>query len=98
MLIALVLLAQVLTTPHAYLIGDPVALATTSGTYAVEFGQGCDEIMTLTNLELLPGSGGVAALAPLDGDVVCNIYIGERQSDTPCAMNEDGVCDIESEE
>jgi hypothetical protein len=95
--LAAILFLQPLLTPHAYLTGDPVALVTLSGTYEVEFGSGCEDIMTLTNLELLSGSGGVAAIAPLDSDIVCNIYIGQRQSDTPCVQT-DGVCDVNGQE
>lgn len=96
MLLALVLFAQVFVAPHAYLAGEPDALATLTGTYAIERGEGCENVVAPVNVELLPGSGGVAAIAPLGTDIVCNIFIGDRLSDAPC-LQADGVCDLDGQ-
>ena len=94
-LLVALLFMQATAPARAYIYTDqdgPI-LATLSGRYRVEFGQGCDELPGLTNLELLPGSHDVGALAPIDSDVVCSIFVGERLSDEPCAQT-DGVCDV----
>jgi hypothetical protein len=98
-LLGLALLAQVLTAPQAYTTGDidQLGLATLNGRYSIELGQGCDDIGPGVNVELLPGSGGVAAIAPIGSDQVCNVLIDERTSDEPCAQNSDGDCDVAAE-
>jgi hypothetical protein len=67
-------------------------LATKEGQFAIAPGEGCDEVASWTVVEVLPGSGGVAALAPLDSDVVCNVYIEGKVTDDPCRQI-DGECD-----
>lgn len=78
---------------------DGLVLATDTGRYTLELGYGCDNFMVNQNVELLPGSGGVAAIvAPSGTDTLCNVLIAGRVSDEPCAMDADGVCNITLEE
>lgn len=99
MLIALVLLAQVLTGPQAYTVADPdqpdvIDLAMDNGLYRIELGMGCDSMVADLNVEWLPGSNNVGAIVPVGTTDLCNIYISGKINDTPCAMNDDGVCDV----
>jgi hypothetical protein len=74
---------------------DGVVLATDTGRYVLEMGYGCNGYWIDQNVDLLPGSGGVAAIAPLGTtDTLCNVLIAGQVSDEPCATNADGACDL----
>lgn len=100
MLLAAALFMQVaLHGPHAYTVSDPdtgaLELSTQTGTYGLDLGWGCDGMTAGVNVEVLAGSGGVAALVPIGSDVLCNVYIDQQIDNIPCAVNADGVCDLD---
>ena len=99
--LALALFAQV-QAPRAYTIADTdnpdqVDLATENGLLSIELGPGCDWVAPDLNVEFLPGSGGVGAIRRFDASGLCNIDITGRISETPCAQNADGDCDVNAE-
>lgn len=100
MLLAVALFLQVvLHGPHAYTVSDPdtgaLELSTQTGTYGLDLGWGCDGMTTGLNVEVLAGSGGVAALVPIGSDMLCNVFIDQQIDNIPCAVNADGVCDLD---
>lgn len=101
-ILAIALFAQTLTGIQAYTVADPdsgqIELQMDNGLYGIDLGLGCDSLVAGVNVEWLAGSGDVGALVSSDSDHTCNVYINSKISDTPCAMNSDGVCDITSAE
>jgi hypothetical protein len=101
MLFAFLLFAQTIVGLPAYttVTPDGLVLATDTGRYTLELGYGCDDFMVDQNVELLPGSGGVAAITPPGAtDSLCNVLIAGRVSDQPCATDANGLCAISMEE
>jgi hypothetical protein len=97
MLVAFLLFAQTLVGLSSYTLAGPdgLILATDNGRYTLELGYGCDGFVVDQNVEFLPGSGGVGAIAPLGTtDTLCNVLIAGQVSDEPCATNADGACDL----
>ena len=94
-LIALALLAQVASMPaYTYLDDGGVILATDSGRYRLDLGAGCEGYDVPENVEVVAGSRGVASITAADAMFWCNVFIDQPVSDVPCAVNDDGACDI----
>lgn len=94
-IIAIALFAQLLNPGRGYIDAE-AELVMSSGHYAIESGEGCDDIVAGTNVEYLTlaGTTSAGALNPVGSDLLCYVTIGQQINDTPCAMNDDGVCDI----
>lgn len=98
-LIALAMLSQVLTTgAYTYVDDTGVVLATDTGRYRLDLGAGCEGYDVPENVDLMAGSGGVASISIATAPFWCNVYIDSPISDNPCAVNVDGVCDINAEQ
>lgn len=100
LLFLLAVLAQALVGPQVYTVVHPddesrLALVMDNGLYGIELGLGCDDITANMNVEYLAGSGNVGAIVATGSDHTCNIYIDSKINDTPCATNDDGVCDVD---
>lgn len=100
LIIVALLFLQALHGPHAYTVSDPdsgqLELSTQTGTYGMQLGWGCDDLTAGVNVEVLAGSGGVASLAPIGTDTLCNVFIDQKVDETPCMVNADGVCDLDA--
>lgn len=94
---ALIALVLLLSGVHGYTLPQDdgsMVLAMPSGRYALELGYGCDGMNVAQDVDVSAGSAGVATIAPVDVDVLCDVFVGAPVSDEPCAMDADGVCDI----
>lgn len=101
LILAVALFVQILTGVQAYTAyGDDwqPELVMDNGTYGIDLGLGCEDFLAGVNVEWLAGSGNVGAIQAADSDHTCNVYINSKISDTPCAVDSDGVCDITSAE
>lgn len=97
-LIALAMLAQIAGLPsYTYVDDYGVVLATESGRYRLDLGAGCEGYDVPENVDLIVGSGGVASISVPTAEFWCNVLIDTSLSDDPCAVNDDGICDIASE-
>ena len=97
-LIALAMLAQVAGLPaYTYVDDYGVVLATDTGRYRLDLGAGCAGYDVPENVSVTAGSGGVASISVPTAEFWCNVFIDSPVSDDPCAVNLDGVCDIDAE-
>lgn len=89
---------------------DRLGLATPDGRYMIELTDtgDCSSITTAMNVQLwqVPSNDGSrmdTAIKPIadDGEVMdqdyCFVIVDRKMDDTPCFVNDDGVCDLASE-
>ena len=97
--IGLAMLAQIVGAPaYTYVDAGGVVLATDTGRYRLDLGAGCEGYDVPENVTVSAGSGGVASISVPTAEFWCNVFIDDPVSDMPCAVNADGVCDIDAEQ
>lgn len=79
MVIAALLWLQVQGIP-AYTLWAPdgIDLATKDGAYPLQLGEDCEWLAPDMNVQLFPGTGGIAVLVSDDEELnVCHVFIGQ---------------------
>ena len=89
----------ILAVAAGYITAAPVpnwlGLATLDGRDAIQLAEECNVIGPGVNV-LVFDDGAVQAIDPIQGPapVLCTIVQRIRMSDTPCAQNASGACDV----
>lgn len=78
----------------AVLDSPEVVLVTPAGRFEIQLGLGCEDLIVGQNVELLPGSGGVASIASPGSTYLCNVQVESRLSEDPCRTDDAGACDV----